>query len=174
MDVKEAISKRHSVRKYQDRDIPEDVIRELIDAARLAPSGHNTQPWRFFIIKDSETKKKLQMEKIFLQDFVCKSPLIIVCCADPAVYGKESVQDDPNNQRALRDLCIASSFLVLRATELGLGTCYVGWVDKEKIKSALNIPKGFVIPFVITAGYPTEQPKPTPRKTIDEIVLRGI
>jgi nitroreductase len=174
MEVMEAILKRRSIRKYQDRAIPESVIREIINAARLAPSGHNVQPWRFFIIKDSETKKKLQMEKIFLQDFVCKSPLIIVCCADPEVYGKESTQDDPNKQRALRDLCIASSFRVLRATELGLGTCYVGWVDKEKIKSVLNIPKGFVIPFVIIAGYPAEQPKPTPRKTIDEIVLREI
>jgi nitroreductase len=98
--------------------------------------------------------------------------VIIVCCADPDAY-TQPVEgwDDPNETRALRDLSIASSYLVLRATDLGLGTCYCGWIKKEEIKKVLNLPKGYVVPYVITLVYPDENPAPRPRKGIDEIVL---
>jgi nitroreductase len=172
MDVKNAIEKRRSIRKYKDKDVPEYLIKQVIDAARLAPSGNNAQPSRYFIIKDDETKKMLKKNKIFMQGFVYEAPVTIVCCADPHAY-KKSVTgfDMTNDTRAIRDLSIAASFLVLRATELGLGTCFVGWVDKEKIKDVLNIPKEYIVPYVITLGYPDEKPAKRPRKNIKEILL---
>lgn len=172
MDVKKAIEERRSIRKYQDTEISEDIIRELINAARLAPSGNNAQPSRYFVIKDDNAKNKLKENNIFEQKFVYKAPVIIVCCTDPHAY-KKNVEgwDDSNEIRAVRDLSIASSFLVLRATELGLGTCYVGWVKKDKIKEILAIPKEYFVPYIITVGYPAEQPKPTSRKSIDEVLL---
>jgi len=172
MDVKKAIENRRSIRKYQDKDVPDDLIRKLIDSARLAPSGNNAQPSSYFIVKDIETKNKLRENKIFKQSFVYQAPTIIVCCANPDTYSKHNEElDDSNKIRAIRDLSISSSFLVLRATELGLGTCYVGWIEKEKIKKVLDIPETYIVPYVVTVGYPAEKPKPTPRKRIEKILL---
>ncbi|MBW2992614.1 nitroreductase family protein [Candidatus Woesearchaeota archaeon] len=172
MDVKKAIEERRSIRKYEDKEVSDDLIKELIDAARLAPSGNNTQPSKYFIVKDEETKAKLRENEVFMQDFVYNAPAIIFCCTNPEAY-KKRVEgwDFPNDIRAVRDLSIASSYLVLRATELGLGTCYVGWLKDEKIKEILNIPKENIIPYVITIGYPAEKPNPTPRNSIDEVIF---
>lgn len=172
MDVKEAIKRRRSVRKYQSKEISDDLIKEVIDAARLAPSGNNTQPSRYLIVRDNQIKDRLRENEVFKQDFVYEAPIIVVCCADPSIY-KDMVKewDIPNEDRALRDLSIASFSLVLRATELGLGTCYVGWIKEEKIKEVLDIPKGYIVPYVIILGYSAEQPRLTPRNSIDEIIL---
>ncbi len=138
MDVIKAIEDRRSIRNYEDKEISDDLIREVIDAARLAPSGNNTQPSTYYAIKDSEIKSRLKENNVFAQDFVYTAPVIIVCCADPTKYTKHvEGRDSTNEMRAIRDLSIASSYLVLRATELGLGTCYVGWLKAEKIKEFL-------------------------------------
>ena len=172
MDVKEAISKRRSIRKYQRKEVPLDLIRELIDAARLAPSGSNAQPCRYYLVKDNETREKLKGNQIFEQDFVYQAPVLIVCCSDLQSY-RQGIKgwSEENENRALRDLSIASAFLVLRATELGLATCYVGWMKKDKIKDVLDIPRNYMVPFVIAVGYANEQPKPLPRKSIEEVLL---
>jgi nitroreductase len=172
MDVKEATLKRRSIRKYQRKEVSPDLIRELIDAARLAPSGSNAQPGRYYIVKDKETKEKLKENQIFEQDFVCQAPVLIVCCSDLQSY-RQGIKgwSEENENRALRDLSIASAFLVLRATELGLATCYVGWMKKDKIKDVLDLPRNYMVPFVIAVGYANEQPEPLPRKSIDEVLL---
>jgi nitroreductase len=172
MDVKKAIKERRSIRKYEDREIPDNLVRDVIDAARLAPSGNNTQPSTYYVIKDEETKAKLRANEVFTQNFVYDSPTIIVCCTNPQVYKKHVEGWDSRNEiRAIRDLSIASAFLVLRATELGLGTCYVGWLKEDKIKNILEIPEDNIVPYVITIGFPDEQPKPKTRKSIDEVLL---
>jgi len=180
MKVEEAIKTRRSIRKYQAKQVPDDLINELIEAARLAPSAYNAQPSRFFIIKDENLKEKLRENDVFKQPFVYDSPLIIICCADPDVYPKDRTGPVTNKAGevaggtgAVRDLAFASQNLVLRATELGLGTCYIGLFnrDKEEIKEVLNIPKSFILAFAIIAGYPNEKPNQTPRKKISEIIL---
>ena len=172
MDVKKAIKSRRSIRKYQDKPVPDDLVNDVINAARLAPSGNNAQPSRYLIIKDNETKKKLKDNNIIRDKWVYDAPVIIVCCTDPKAYVK-SVKgwDNTNEIRAIRDLSIASSYLMLQATELGLGTCYCGWVEKNKIKEILGIPQDFIVLFVITLGYPAEKPEARPRKEIEEIIL---
>ena len=172
MNVKEAIEKRQSVRSYKDKNIPEKVLNEVLDAARLAPSGNNAQPSRFYVVKTEEDKKKLKENDIFHQDFVYEAPAIIVCCSDPTAYPKnKDGWDSEDETRAVRDISIASSFLVLRATELGLGTCYIGWVKKEEIKKVLGIPEKYVVPYVIPIGYPDEEPDERGRKPLEEIIL---
>lgn len=172
MDVRKAIEERRSIRKYDGREVSDELVKELIDAARLAPSGNNAQPSRYLVIRDDETKSKLKKNNIFVQDFVYEAPVIIACCTDPSVYSKNvEGLDSSDETRAIRDLSIASAFLVLRATELGLGTCYVGWIDKEKIKDVLGISKENLVPYVITVGYSDEKVRPIPRKDISEILL---
>jgi len=171
MDVKEAIVKRRSIRKYQDKEVPDETIRELMYAARLAPSGNNAQPWKYKIFKTEEEKKMLKENSIFKQDFVYTAPIIILCCGNTKAYPEKKSDrlDDSNHARTIRDLALSTQNIVLRATELGLGTCYVGWMDKPKIKKLLELPEEYIVPYVITIGYPDEQPKT--RKTIEEILL---
>lgn len=170
MDVIKAIEKRTSIRKYSNKAVPRKLINEVINAGRLAPSGHNTQPWKFAVI-GKKTLAKLWKNKAFCREFVSQAPAAIVCSANPRAYGKrDPVWDQDNKSRAaLRDLSIASAFMVLRATELGLGTCYIGWVKGAKIKKELGIPKEFIVPYIITLGYCAESPEPRARKKLSEI-----
>jgi nitroreductase len=192
MDVKEAIEKRRCIRKYQDKEVPENLIKEILEAGRLAPSGCNVQPTRYFIIKDKKTKQRLKQKKAFEQDFVYEAPIIIVLCGNPKDYEKfggvkyqqeegtlpknltmvKEVLKGKNEERTLRDISIASVFLVLRATELGLGTCYIGLINKNVLKKEFNISKEWILPFVITLGYPAESPKQRPRKDLNELILK--
>jgi nitroreductase len=129
MSIKAIITKRRSIRKYQAKKVSDVLIKELINAARLAPSGNNAQPARYFIVQDEKIKQKLKENKVFKQEFVYQAPVIIVCCGNPEVYPKEKLEpgfDDSFQIRAVRDVSIAAQNLVLRATELGLGTCYIG------------------------------------------------
>jgi len=170
MEVKEAIRKRRSVRKYKDKLVTDEIIDELIEAARLAPSGNNVQPWRFYVVRNKELFLK---NRVFRQDFVYRAPMILVCCSDPDGFTKVLKDFDEKNNviRAWRDLSIACENLVLRATELGLGTCYVGWIKRDKIKKILNIPERYVLAYVIAIGYPDEEPKQVEKKGKEEIVL---
>lgn len=172
MDVKQAIQQRRSIRQYKVDKVPDDLVKEILEAGCLAPTGNNAQPQRFYIIETSEDKQKLKDNNIFMQDFVYTAPIVIVCTADPQVYTKQvKGWDSDNNTRALRDLSLATSFMLLQATELGLGTCVVGWIDKEKIKKILNIPKDYIVPYVITVGYADENPKERVRKDLNDFVL---
>jgi nitroreductase len=194
MDVKEAIRIRRSIRTYEDRGVPPDVVAELLDAARLAPSGCNAQPWRFFVVRDRQTVETLRAQKAFQQAFVYSAPVIIVCCGDPRTYaGKHgadyqvaegSVPEDAEARqemfsivegkqmvRTVRDVSIASAFMVLRATELGLGTSYIGLINEAVLRTVLGIPEDLVIPYVVTVGYTPEIPPSRPRKELDDLVL---
>jgi len=177
MDVKTAIIKTRSVRKYKNKKISNVLIKNLIDAARLAPSGNNAQPARYLIVKNKDIKHKLKENKVFKQEFVYKAPLIIVCCGDPGAYPRTKLEtgfDSPFKIRAVRDVAIAAQNLVLRATELGLGTCYIGWRHKDRIKKVLGIPKSYVVPFVITVGYSDEGPKSKSRMDLKELLLADL
>lgn len=172
MKVIDAIKRRHSIRKFKEKSISNKLINKLLEAARLAPSGNNVQPWRFKVVKEKRIKDKLKEAKVFKQDFVYTAPLVFVCCADPNAYVKIKGWDAENRVRAIRDLSIACAFLVLRATELGLGCCFVGRVDSEKLKEILKIPKHYVLPYVIPVGYADEKPKRHLRKKLSEIILK--
>ncbi len=171
MDVEKAIDVRRSIRKYQDKQIPQKIINKLLNAARKAPSGGNTQSHKYFIVKDNETKRKLKEVNAFKQSFVYTAPLIIICCADPSLYSEPVDVNDRSENYAYIDLSIASSFLVLQATELGLGSVFLGWIYRKKIRELLKIPENYIIPFAIAIGYPAEKPTRKPRKRLKEILF---
>jgi len=148
MDVIDAIKKRKSTREYSGKEVPDDVIKDIVEAGKMAPSGNNKQPWRF-----SSVKAKEMDPKFFMQDFVTTASHLIICAADPTVFSPVEGWDDKNELRAVRDLSIASGFLVLRATELGLATCYIGWCKKKELKTFLELPDEWVMPYVIAVGY---------------------
>jgi nitroreductase len=169
MHVKEAIEKRKSIRRFKEKKVPNKIIKEAIDAARRAPSGHNLQPWHFVVVKNKESLREFKEQNVFKQEKFYQAPVVIVCCTEKEAYSPDSIKKH-EVEMPLINLSLASAFLVLRATELGLGTCFVAWVDKEKIKKILDIPEDKVIPYIIVMGYPDEKPKPRGRKEMKEIM----
>lgn len=193
MKVEEAIMKRRSIRKFKSKPIPNSLIYKILDAARLAPSGCNVQPWYFIIIKEKDTKKKLKNMNIFNQNFIYSAPVLIICCGNPDEHRDDTKEIKyqikegtlPSDaikklpclfkghevNRTIRDVAIASSYLMLRAIELGLGTCYIAWFNKQKLKDFLGIPKNHYV-LTICVGYPDEKPSSRPRKNLKDIVFK--
>ncbi len=199
MDVSEAIKKRRSIRKFKPDPIPEEKIRLLLESARLAPSGTNTQPWRFIVVKDDDTKRELQ-EAAHNQRHIKSAPVIIVCCADLKAFkefpervdeliesgalpertrevfipylkkGMSTVTKDALMIAAAANVAIAVEHIVLQAVEIGLGTCWVRWYEDNKIKEILDIPKHVEVMALLPVGVPDEEPVPRPRLNLDKIV----
>jgi len=166
MTVLDAIKKRSSIRKYKGDSIPEDLLLRVLEAVRLAPSAKNLQPWKFIIVKDKDLKKKLA-EAASGQHFIAQAPLIVVGCGLPDdCYAKMG--------RYMKswpvDVTIALEHLILEAQEEGLGTCWIGAFDEEKVKSILNIPGNVKVLAMTPLGYPNEKPSFRERKTLDEII----
>jgi nitroreductase len=199
MDVSEAIKKRRSIRKFKPDPVPEEKIKLLLESARLAPSGTNTQPWRFIIVKDNDTKKKLQ-EAAHNQRHVKSAPVIIVCCADLKAFkefpervdeliesgalpertrevfipylkkGMDTVTKDALMVAAAANVAIAVEHIVLQAVEIGLGTCWVRWYEDNKVKEILDIPEHVEVMALLPVGVPDEGPSQRPRLELDQIV----
>ncbi|MCK9170690.1 MAG: nitroreductase family protein [Treponema sp.] len=173
------IEKRRSIRKYQSRKIEEDKIEALIESARLAPSGNNTQPWQFILIDDSGIIKKVA-ETAHNQQWIRTAPLLIACVADIQVRLPDSgnmhlEEDTPcfELKQIIRDTAIAVEHIVLEAVHQGLGTCWVCWFTENEMRQILGIPEDKFLVTILAAGYPDENPAPRPRKKTEEIVHRN-
>jgi nitroreductase len=201
LTTKDAIEKRRSIRKFKGDPVPDEHITALIEAARLAPSGSNTQPWRFKIVSDDETKAKLVVAA-YHQSFVAQAPVVLVCCADLHGYfegitarsqdfGKEGALEE-TMVRLLREraeqlktmnvqdlapgiafnVAIAVEHIVLRALDFGLGSCWVRMIDEQKIKDIFGWGNSMHVVALLPLGYPDEDPAPRKRRTIEEIILK--
>ena len=164
MDVSEAIEVRRSIRKYKKTEIEDSKLAKIIESARIAPSAANRQEWKFVVVKDADIRMKL-VEACNGQKFVAEAPVLIAACST------ESEKIMPCGQYAYTvDLSIALSFMILQATELELGTCWLGAYNEDMVKHILHIPDDIKIVGMITVGYPDENPDARPRKTTEEIV----
>lgn len=166
MSVLEVIAKRRSIRKYKPNSIPEQVLARVLEAARLAPSGSNLQPWKFIVVKNQALKQKLA-EASRRQFFIAEAPVIIVACGYPDnCY--------PRMGRYMKswpvDVAIALEHLILQAAEEGVGTCWVGAFEEEEVKKILSIPEEIKVLALTPLGYPAEEPTARPRKSLEEIV----
>lgn len=165
MDVFEAINKRRSIRKYENTPVEQDKLDKILEAARISPSAANRQEWKFIVVKNQETRNKM-VEAANGQKFVAEAPVTILACST------DSERVMPCGQYAYTvDLSIAVSFMILEATELGLGTCWLGAYDEEEVKKILDIPDEIRVPAMFTLGYADENPGPRPRKEREEVVV---
>lgn len=166
MDVQEAIQTRRSIRSYDSREVEEDTLLKILESARLSPSAGNRQERRFIIIKDANTRKLLS-EAANNQGFVKEAPVVIAACSVEKEYTMKC------GQLAYPiDTAIAVDHMTLQAVEEGLGTCWIGAFDEEKVRELLNIPRDVRVVALLSLGYPSAIPRPTSRKTIDEIIMR--
>jgi len=163
MDIKEVFQKRYSCRSYKDIPVPEEKLKNILEAARLAPSAHNRQPYKFIVVKDKEKREKLAIAAG--QSFIAQAPIIIAGVAlDP-----EDMMSNGVPTYAV-DLGIAMEHIALQATAEGLGTCWIGAFSQEEAKRILGISQEYKIVALMPLGYPADSPGPKERKSLDELV----
>jgi nitroreductase len=164
MDVFDAISQRSSVRGYKTTDVEEGELKKVLEAARLSPSASNRQDWKFIVVKNKETKRKLA-KAAFGQSFIGEAPVVIVACGTDS----NAVMACGQPTHTV-DVSIACAFMILQACELGLGTCWIGAFSEDETKKILNIPEHVRVVAVIPLGYPNQTPSQKFRKSLNEIV----
>ena len=150
MEVYEAITARKSVRLFKDKDVPEDIILKLLEAARLAPSASNRQEWRLVIVRDAAIRKKLALAAKG-QKFVGQAPVVLVCCAETDGHVMTCGQ-----LCYPIDLAITIDHITLCAVAEGLGTCWIGAFDEDQVKDILGIPSQVRVVELLPIGYPQD------------------
>jgi len=201
LTVKDAIEQRRSIRKFKPDPIPDEYITALLDSARLAPSGANSQPWRFKIVKDQQTKEKLA-QAAYNQLFIAQAPVVIVCCAnikgylDGTVSGiqnlgriaaiedrivkiilnrmnkvEESLNIEDVGLRIAFDVAIAVEHIILRALDFGLGSCWIRLADGQMVKDIFGWDENIYFVALLPIGYPDESPAPRKRLEIEDILI---
>jgi nitroreductase len=162
--VLEAIKKRQSVRSYQDKEIPEEILQQILEAGRLAPSAKNTQSWKFIVVKDENLRKKL-VPACKNQEFVGEASVVIAGCGTDPDY----VMSNGEHAYSI-DLAIALDHMSLEAASLGLGTCWIGAFYQDQVKEILGVPEDVRIVNLLTLGYPKKLGPKTGRKPLTEII----
>ncbi|HBV87701.1 MAG TPA: oxidoreductase [Desulfosporosinus sp.] len=202
MELLDVMKTRRSIRKFKTKPIDESLVRQLIEAGRLAPSGSNLQPTRFVIIKSDSVRAKLSQATPL--PFVSQAPVVIACCVDSESfeslgtrmhelknagaftdtpldkidsesYAKRRTMDQSAADAYLRlNAAIAIDHITLRAVDLGLGTCWVMMFDQKKVKEILGLGENYNVVALIPVGYPDQNPSARPRIEMNEIVLKEI
>ena len=167
MELREALATRRSVRAYRPDAVPSDVLDRVLEAARIAPSANNFQPWKFIVVRDEVLRREL-VGACCDQRFVGEAPIVIVACGLPTRGGIGGYASS-----MLVDVAIAVDHLTLAARDEGLGTCWIGAFDHDRVRALLGIPDSVQVVAITPLGYPK-----TPgafqatggRKSLDEIV----
>lgn len=154
MSLLDLILSRRSIRRYENKDIPEEVLQQILETGRQAPSAANRQPIHFVIVTDRDILQNLCNNLI--NRFVKYAPVAIVGCAD--------IKSLLTGKWAVVDATIAMENMVIAAWTLGIGSCWIGACNEEKIKELLKIPDKWKFVALLTFGYPAEQPKPRKKK----------
>lgn len=164
MDFYEVIKTRRSVRKYEHKPVGEDKLQRIMEAARLAPSAANRQPWRFIVVKTEKIKK--QFPKAYNKNWFWQAPLIICACG----MEKEAWKRPDGKSYLDVDVAIAMEHLVLAARAENLGTCWIGAFNPSEVRRILSLPDELEPIALTPLGYPASSPEPTARKPLQEIV----
>jgi nitroreductase len=198
MEYSEVINKRRSIRKFQNKPIPREIIDDLIESARIAPSGGNSQGWVFGVVTDPAIIKKLA-QAAGNQMWITTAPLVIALCANVSWRLAPLPDDDfglmVNNKRftpemidylkkypdqrqvalvlANADSMIPGEHIALTAENHGLSSCWVGLLDIKEASRILNLPEKYACFYLLPIGYADEEPRNIKRKTIEEITFNN-
>jgi len=157
--------KRYSVRNYKNLPVEKEKILQVIEAARIAPSAVNFQPWHFIVVTSEEMKSKIA--ETYSRDWFRKAPAIIVVCGDHSSSWKRNDGKDHCDI----DVAIAVEHMTLAAADMGLGTCWVCAFDAAKCHQVLDLPENLEVIALLPIGYPADDEVPQKkRKSINEIV----
>lgn len=156
---------RRSIRRYRTDPVPDEMLEQVLEAGRWAPSASHRQPWAFIVVRDPEMLQQIAAHAAYYVvrwAHVAEAPLLIVLCGDCSsrVY----------SQFLHEDIGLAGGQMMLQAWALGLGTCWIGGLDREAIARTLNVPEGWEIVGLLTVGFPAEDPRAPRRKPLADIV----
>jgi len=165
MNVFEAIETRRSVRRYKPKPVPDEHLKQILEAARLAPSAGNRQPWRFVVVRRPELRKKLGAAACN-QTWISDAGVIV------AALGMDPENPEVYERWAERDVMTAVEHMVLAAWELGYGTCWIGAFNEEQVKGLLGVPDKMNVICLLPIGLPDQKHEPRGRKTFDELFHR--
>ncbi len=196
----EIILARRSIRKFNERPVSREDLSLILEAARLAPSGTNRQPWRFVLLSNQAEREKIAGAVV--QPFVTEAPAVFVCCMDKNsfiqrsveqrmgelvdagvvsreaagyIYGRkmpQQVEEVVIPGSAYLDLGIAIEHMALQAAALGLGSCWVRLFNPAQVQEALGLPPEIEAVVLLPVGYPAETPPPRPRLSLEQILLK--
>lgn len=201
MELSNIIASRRSIRKFKPEDISAETVQLLLDAARLAPSGSNLQPSRFIVAQSSSAKEALGQCTPY--KFIIKASVVFVCCADltaistrerrmgelleagafegievnfdsASPYARALMEAEAAKAYLSMNVAIAVEHIVLKAVDLGLGSCWLGRFDRDKLKEYLNLDETIYPVVLLPVGYPDQSPKQRPRLSLDHLVLKTI
>ncbi len=165
MGFYELANKRYSVRSYKSKPVEEEKLAMILDAARLAPTAGNRQPFQVIVIHTEGKQEELL--KIYPQSWFVKAPIILCVCGIPDIAWKRKFD---NKQYYQVDAAIVMDYMILAATDLGLGTCFVAAFYPEVAKEILSIPDN-IEPILFTSlGYADDSPDIKERKSLDELI----
>lgn len=170
------IENRRSIRKYLNKTVEKEKIVQILESARLAPSGSNTQPWSFIIVESEKMREKLSIADNN-QKWMMTAPIFIICVADIRcrIDKKKDIRLDENSsepelKQIIRDTAISIGHILLEADHLGLATCWTAWFEQEDVRPILNIPEDKYVCGIITVGYGDETPMQRPRRKLEEMI----
>jgi nitroreductase len=165
MDFERLVQTRYSTRAYQDRPVEEEKLRRVLEAARLAPTAANRQPFRLIVVTDPTVRS--QMRAAYDRQWFYTAPVIIVGVGMPT---ENWVRADGKNYNDV-DVAIVLDHLTLQAADLGLGTCWIADFDAGATREVLQLPD-HVEPVILTPlGYPADEPRVKRRKDLDQLVM---
>ncbi|MFQ6087532.1 MAG: nitroreductase family protein [Candidatus Methanofastidiosia archaeon] len=170
MNLFEAIKKRRSIRSFEEKEVLDDDLKKILEMAIWAPSEGNLQPWKFYLVRDEDTKDRLTRAALN-QRFLSQASVVIVVCADfhaTSPYGERGI-----NLYCLQSTAAAIQNMLLSAHALGLGACWVGAFQEEEIKEILKLPDHLRPIALIPIGYPAESPPPRRRKDLSDVTVWG-
>jgi len=201
MEFVDVIKTRRSIRKFKQVSVPDEMMMEILEAARIASSGSNLQPARFIVVKSEEGKEKLK--QCTPLPFVHNAPATIICLADTAAFsGRDARMSELREAGAFIDTpldgagfteamksravmsaadaaaylkfnaAIAIDHMTLRAVDMGLGSCWIGMFDHKKVREAFDIDSRYLVAALIPIGFPDQNPDQRPRLPMDEILLK--
>jgi len=156
---------RRSIRRYRSDPVPDELLQQVLEAGRWAPSASNRQPWSFIVIRDPAMRRAVAQHAAYYfirWAHVEEAPVIIALCGDARsrVY----------RQFLHEDIGLAGAYVMLQASALGLGTCWIGGLDRQALSDILKLPQHVELVALLTLGYPAEEPPPPPRKPLEELV----
>ncbi len=174
LSFRQLVQKRRSIRRYLGKPVERKKIITCLEAARLAPSAENVQPWRFLVIDDPQLKEAFAEEVFsgiyYFSKFAAQAPVLILIMARLDIVANRIGKQIQNVHYYLIDVGIAGEHIVLQAEELGLGTCWVGWFSIRKARKFFKIPRKYKIVSLLAMGYYEKRPlKAKKRKSLDQI-----
>ena len=171
MNFHEVVLKRQSTRKYSGESVDRKLVSECMEAARLAPSACNSQPWHFIAVDDRQKIEEMgkAAASLGMNGFAAGVPVMVAVVLEKMNFTAKVGSMLKNKDYCMLDLGIAVEHFCLQATELGLGTCILGWFDEKKVAKLLGVPTNKRIPLLITLGWPDCEIRNKVRQPVEEI-----